>query len=306
MGRKMDRVRRLFSNQRILKDIKETQDILIRRISHLLPDQSGHEEYKEKLKESEKELKQSLEKAQRRERKLEAEIHELTKQIHQLDLEVVRLKMESQHLTNDKTRLSHQLDELRESLKECKHSVKVLETHKADLKDECSKHIDLIREHERNLEMSDVDRRRLNGMLETKEEMLQKIAKDRGKLLVYLKKQGSRHEEHLCLIREQFRRRLAQAYKDRNDGKSLTLATNGNEMLLTRLMEAEFKIYRRERLVDVLADKLRQYEEDFDVGSAAECMPYLDGDYRGASVADLSRGNSDLTCSDESELFNNE
>lgn len=260
--------------------------------------------YRERIKESEKDLKQTLEKTQKRERKLETEILELTKQLHQLDLEIVRLKMENQQITNDNTRLSQQQDELRESLQECKHSVSVLETHKADLREECRKHMDVIRDRERDMEKSDIERGRLNGMLETKEEMLKKLAKNRGKLLIYLKKQGSRHEEQLCVLREHFRQRLAQAYKDRNDGKPLTLTPNSNEMLLTRLMEAEFKIYRRERLVDVLADRLRQHEEDFDVAMATECVPYLDADYRGTCVADISRGNSDLACTD-SESFDN-
>ncbi|XP_021349862.1 golgin subfamily A member 6C-like [Mizuhopecten yessoensis] len=316
MGRKMDRVRRLFHSSRrdILLQLEAKQDALLHRVSQISQsiaeyhrvsqisqDHGGHDKLKEKLEESEKELKHRLEKGQKHERKLETDLQELTNQIHQLDLEVVRLKMGNQQLTNDKSRLSHQLDELRESLKESKHSIFVLEKHKAELKKNCNTHNDRIREYERSLEKSDLDRGRLKGLLETNEELVQKHTKDRGKLLVYMKKRASHQEEQMRLLREQFRRRLAQAYKDRNADKALTFTTNSNEKLVTRLMEAEFKVYRRERLVEVLADRLRQYEDDFDVVTAPECAPYLDGDYKGTTRADLTRMNSDLTCTDDSE-----
>ncbi|XP_060064658.1 centriolin-like [Ylistrum balloti] len=304
MGRKIDRVLRLFNKRNLLREVNVKQDALLRRISQLSIDQAGHGEYKAKMEESEKQLKQRLEKGQKRERKLEAEIQELTNKLHQLDLEVVRLSMANQHLTKDKSRLSHQLDESQESLNECRHRENVLERHKADLKEECCKQIDLLRERERRLEKSELDLEKLNSELGIKEEMLQKVTKDRSKLLVYMKKQTGRHEEQLRLIREQFRRRLAHAYKDRKAGKPSPLTTNGNEILVTRLMEAEFKVYRRERLVDVLADRLRQYENDFDVVTASDCAPYLDEDYKCTSIADLARGENftqDLTCTDDTE-----
>ncbi|CAC5366671.1 unnamed protein product [Mytilus coruscus] len=253
-------------------------------------------------KEFDEDLKRQLSDGRKEQTALADELKQTYKEKQTVELELCRGQALTQKMTSDLEQANRKLDRAEDLLIKSKNNINNMKDGKMDLHLEIQRQEDVIRELSVDVQLLKEKITGLQGEIEDGENRIENMKEERAHLLEHIRYKSQVYEDKLkiCFLHINGLKKERDQLKDKEPSGKLsitaapqqpTMLNNGTfpkannvtdwdkrelEHQKTKVLQLELQLYRRDKLIEKLVDKVKQHDKSFSLGQDISMVAYLD------------------------------
>ncbi|XP_071179808.1 uncharacterized protein [Mytilus edulis] len=253
-------------------------------------------------KEFDEDLKRQLIEGRKEQSSLADELKQTYKEKQTVELELCRFQAHSQRMTSELEQANRKLDRAEDMLIKSKNNINNMKDGKMDLHLEIQRQEDVIRELSVDVQLLKEKISGLQGEIGDGENRIENMKEERAQLLEHIRYKSKFYEDKLkiCFLHITGLKKERDQLKDKEPSGKLSIsATPQAPMMLnngtfpkasnitdwdkselehqkTKVLQLELQLYRRDKLIEKLVDKVKHYDKSFSLGQDISMVAYLD------------------------------
>ncbi|CAC5366663.1 MYH6_7 [Mytilus coruscus] len=249
-------------------------------------------------KEFDEDLKRQLSEGRKEQSALADELKQTVKEKQTVELELCRFQANTQKMTSDLEQANRTLDRAEGLLIKSKNNINNMKDGKMDLHLEIQRQEDVIRELSVDVQLLKEKISGLQGEIEDGENRIESMKEEREHIRYKSKVYDDKRK--ICFLHITDLKKERDQHKGKEPSGKLsitatpqepTMLNNGTfpkannvtdwnkrelEHQKTKVLQLELQLYRRDKLIEKLVDKVKQYDKSFSLGQDISMVAYLD------------------------------
>ncbi|XP_052073737.1 uncharacterized protein LOC127711662 [Mytilus californianus] len=264
-------------------------------------------------KEFDEDLKRQLSDGRKEQTALADELKQTYKEKQTVELELCKFQAHTQKMTSDLEQANRKLDRAEDLLIKSKNNINNMKDGKMDLHLEIQRQEDVIRELSVDVQLLKEKITGLQGEIEDGENRIENMKEERAHLLEHIRYKSQVYEDKLkiCFLHINGLKKERDQIKDKEPSGKLsitaapqqpTMLNNGTfpkannvtdwdkrelEHQKTKVLQLELQLYRRDKLIEKLVDKVKQHDKSFSLGQDISMVAYLDENWSAVIIPDI-------------------